>query len=78
MLHTSGTNSTNKSRRAFSVELMPEHTLTRDGKALGATVLFPGGQEGAAVGIDPHFLPKVGARMEKERLAAEDGARSRL
>lgn len=58
LLHTSGTNSTTASRRAFSVELMPEHTRTRDGNPLQATVLFPGGRRGLAMGIDPHFLPK--------------------
>ena len=65
---------------------MPEHTRTRDGAALGATILFPGGLKGTAVGIDPHFLPKIGAKMEEQRLAAQEppsggaaqAARSRL
>jgi hypothetical protein len=50
---------------------MPEHTRTREGEALGATVLFPGGREGAVVRIDPHFLPKNVRQREAERLAAQ-------
>ena len=68
------------------VELLPEHTSTRAGDALGATVIFPGGREEAVVGIDPHFLPKNVRQREAKRLAAQrqqrggaaHGARARL
>ena len=79
LLHTSGTNSTTTARRAFSVELMPEHTRTRDDEILGATILFPGGKEGALVGKDPALRKRDGGAGEEElRRFAERHAQARL
>ena len=79
LLHTSGTNSTAAARRAFSVELMPEHTRTRDDEILGATILFPAGKEGAVVGKDPALRKRDGGAGEEElRQFAERHAQARL
>ena len=79
LLHTSGTNSTAAARRAFSVELMPEHTRTRDDEILGATILFPGGKHGAVVGKDPALRKRDGGAGEEElRRFAERHAQARL
>ena len=79
LLHTSGTNSTAAARRAFSVELMPEHTRTRDDEILGATILFPGGKHGAVVGKDPALRKRdCGAGEEELRRFAERHAQARL